>query len=373
MKVLRRCRSLLAIGAVSGVLAAILAFAAVAASVNAPAATGGAATDTAALQSVLDSVPATGGVVTVNVPAGTYSTNDTLRVASNTILNCAPGAIFKPVPPGPWVGKQPFGVSNQHNTADTPTDHDITIENCTVDFTNHPGAAGHHAFYFRSASAIHIIRPSCPHGPGDCTAMVHTDNTWVQDGNASGMLNACWDHWHASTNMHVIGGKCRSSLYGVLITGTNTNRTDAGVSSHGVIEGGIYTIDFPGPSNGGAGIWVNGLGRPGSGSSHVHIHDPTINLGGSTTTGIKVSGAGSDVTIDHPLISGTTRNSVIITGADSGGTETGTVIKDATFNAVRVGPHALVTLNGINDAISGSAINGGSFTEATRIGRADHH
>jgi len=318
---------------------------------------GDASRDTAILQRILD----VGGVIEVS--RGIYRTNRTLRMSSGTTLKCDPGTVFKPVSLQQFPRDQLYVLTNQ------PGAHDLIIENCTIDASDWPGAAGHHAFFFKSASRVRLIRPRCLSGPGDCTAMVHTRDTVVEDGSAFDMLNACWDHWDGSTNMRVTGGQCRSSLYGAMITGTNTIRSDDSRSSNGVISGGSYVIDYRGPANAGAAIWINGLGRPGSGVSNVQIVGPRIRVLGNTTTAIEVSGASADVRIIDPVISGEAKNSAIITGEDSGGTPRRTTIKGAIFDDVHVGNRALVTLNGENDTIDGSVVSGGSFSTRVQFGK----
>jgi hypothetical protein len=161
-----------------------------------------------------------------------------------------------------------------------------------------------------------------------------------------------------------------------MITGANTTASDTSHSSNGLIEGGSYTIDYPstmrgkyGTSNAGAAIWINGLGKPGSGASNIKINEPVIHLTGDTTTAIKVSGAGANVTIVGPIISGTARNSAIIVGPDRGGRPHRTIIVGAQFRDVEVGNHPLVSLDGDDDTITGSVITGGTFSTPVRYGQ----
>lgn len=327
-----------------------------------PPASGDPAADTRVLQQAFD----TAGIV--RIPAGIYRTDRTLLIASGVSVECEPGAIIRPVSLQEFPREQLFVVSNR------PGAENITITGCTVDATDWRGAPGHHAFFFQSAKRIRVIRPNCPNGPGDCTAMVHTRDTLVENGTAANMRNACWDHWGSSVNMTVVGGTCDSRLYGALITGTNTTASDDGHTFDGTIEGGTYHISYArnsakDPPSGGAAIWINGLGKSGSGSSNIRIIAPKISLSGSTTTGIKVSGAGTDVTIENPVISGTTMNSAIITGADSGGTPKRTIIKGARLMGVQVGHRPLISLNGDDDTIHDTVVQGGVYSVKEHFGK----
>ena len=152
--------------------------------INAPSATGVAATDTAALQGALNAAKAQGGgIVLIPNNGVAYSTNTTLLVASNTSVQCAPGATIKPVATASFTGG--LAIANLNNAATTLTDHDIVVQDCTVDASNWPGEAGHHAFVFQFVNHVRVIKPKCPSGPGDCTAMVGSQDTWVENGYAS--------------------------------------------------------------------------------------------------------------------------------------------------------------------------------------------
>lgn len=218
--------------------------------------------DATSLQAMATAVPAAGGVMYLRWNAsGQYLLGTPLLLHSNTTLVCQPGVTFR------W--KNPFTnlafssvahggngalVSNQNWNAATILDHDITVIDCGADgtaFTNN----GNHAFGFRGVKRPLIIRPRCD-TMGDCTAMQLTDGSVVEDGYAENMSNACFDHWEGVINYSVSIIYCRSSLYGLLATGTNSNETSAQTSSRGSFTGG--TVEITGA--GGAAVDLNGLG-----------------------------------------------------------------------------------------------------------------
>lgn len=333
-----------------------------AAQITAPIATGTAATDTANIQTALSAVPSAGA--RVFFPAGTYVTNAVSNIKSNTHIVCAKGAVFQPAAS---YGATKFVISNVNYSAGGITDHDIIIEGCAFDMTNQNNA-GFHAIDIRMARNVQILRPNCPLGGGDCTALEANDNTVVADGYAATMLNACWDHWDAPTNGVVRGGECSTAgtaNAGVLVTGTNTALSSAGVAKDFVVEGGTYNI-----GSNQACIWVNGLGAAGSGASYVRIIAPVCNMaGGAAINAIKVSGAGTDNQIISPTISGamTSGASAIITSSDAGGTPTNTQISGAVIDAPSVAAGTLVILNGTNDRITNTLVTSGTYAYGIKL------
>lgn len=329
------------------------------------AATGVAATDTANLQSALNAVPANGA--TVYVPGGTYSINNTLLVKSNTRLSFAPGATLATA--ATWLGNVPaptgaslpflqYVIANVNQAAVSITDHDIIIENPTIDSTANANGSG---IWMRMAQRVQVIRATCIN-TGDCTAFLASDDTLTADFNVTGAKNACADHWEGATNLKVRGGKCQSALYGVLVTGTNTAGSNQ-VSVGGLIEGGDYTIN----GSGGACIWLNGIGTAGSGVSKVRIVAPNCVMSNGAVAGIKISGGGKDVEVLAPIITGTLTNPAILTSADSGGTPTNTQILGGVLDGLNVGSNPLISLAGTNDRVSDVMGTAGTYTYAISL------
>lgn len=315
--------------------------------------------DKAAIQAALNAIPASGG--TVFVPAKRYASSATLVIKSNTRLVCSQGATF--VPTAGFTGTK-IVLSNPNYAASVITDHDIAVEGCAFDLTNQ-NVGNAHAINFRMVSHVRIIRPQCLNG-GDCTAMLATRDTVVQDGHATGILNACWDHWDASTDGSygtdgtVSGGYCESNHYGALITGTNTAASSAGVAQRYTINGGSYVMAAASQ----AGIWVNGIGAAGSGAANVRIIAPNITMGAGTAVCIKVSGGGTaDTQIISPSCVGASSLALVSSsGGDTGGLPRNTKITNALLDGVGNASQPLVQLFGTGDSIIGTTAVGGTYT-----------
>jgi hypothetical protein len=282
--------------------------------IDVPRATGDAAADVAALQTAFNSVPTTGG--TVFIPAGSYSINRRIFIHSNTSIKCSPRAalvtVFPWVDRGASIGDTLQILENINWDAKSYTDHDLTINGCTFNQT----AVATKAILFRFARRVKVQNVTCI-GGGDCTAFLASDETVVEGSRATAIRNACWDHWEHPRNLVVIAGECSSNLYGVLVTGTNTDSSIAGVAVNATIEGGTITLT----GSSGAGIWVQG-GRPvGSGSTRVRISSVGIDLGATANNCVKVSGAANDVVTDGIQCIGGSRAPLLVM-ADTGGMPT---------------------------------------------------
>src|SRR5215472_5598432 len=103
-------------------------------------------------------------------------------------------------------------IHNQNNTATTLTDHDIRIENMTLDFGYWTGdGASHVVFmnYVRNVAVLNCVLQvrTC----GNATAMVGCTNTLVQGCSAYDFRNCAYDHWSGPTNARVIGCYAQTS------------------------------------------------------------------------------------------------------------------------------------------------------------------
>ena len=265
----------------------------------------GISVDNAPLQAVLDAVPPTGA--TVRVPAGRYLLNASLRIGSNTRIECADGATF--VAARPWTtGERAILVRNRNYGSAEIIDHDIAIANCAFDMTDR---GVFHAINFSRARHVLISRVRCRNG-GDCVAMVGSDDTTIEHSIATGIRNACWDFWSAPNNATVLGGYCRTKVKGsgLFITGGGGHVPNQ-VARNFRVEGGIYAIE----SNS-VGIWVMGLGQPGDhdGAANVRITGVQIDLGPEAHPCIKVSGDTNAVEITDFTCSGGRFNAVYVGG-----------------------------------------------------------
>ena len=314
--------------------------------------------DTAKLQAIFNGVPRKGAVVLLD--GNRYAITATLFVRSNTTIICTRRATL--VAGVEWTGNQRL-LSNANRDANTPTDHDITVAGCAFDLTN-LNSGGSHAINIRMAQHVRILRPTCVNG-GDCVAFLATRDTVVVEGHATGMKNACWDSWEASSDGQIIGGYCDSGWYGALVTGTDTGSGSAGVANRHVIIGGTYNIT----AGGQAGIWINGLGAPGSGASNVKILAPSITMASGTVDCIKVSGAGIDNQIIAPSCSGPA-NQAIASSADAGGTPSNTMVQDALIDGVGNGLQPLIQMDGAGDSVVGVKVAGGTYTYGLKLAGA---
>lgn len=320
-------------------VAAILASAlSCAAQVSIGGPTGSASADTAALQSGL--MAAAGRELLV--PPGKYAVNATLYVQSSTRLVCSPGTVLAATGwLAPYVPGQPFSkggyvlLENQNADASTITDHDITVEGCQFDGGGLGG--GFHVIEMRMASRITIRRVRCFDGAGDCTAMLATSGTLVEDSWAERIRNACWDHWEGATNGVVAASNhCESMVYGTLVTGVGTGGEVRMADNFWI--GGSYVmtpIDGHGPLAGTppqAAIWVMGAGGgsgSGSGASHVTVAPTYISCTPSCVQPVRVSGAGTGNKV-MPLVGVGLGATPLVINADSGGTPTNTTVVSGT-------------------------------------------
>jgi hypothetical protein len=215
-----------------------------------------------------------------------------------------------------WSRGAPFFLlENRNHNAHTITDHDIAIANCGFDAMaqNH---AGFHAINIRMARHVRVSDVRCS-GGGDCTAMMATDDTLVENSAARGMLNACWDHWEAPSNGIVRGGFCSTARRGsgLFITGGGGGSSGE-MAQNFVVQGGTYLI-----GGDGVGVWVMGLGRQGehNGAANVTITGVRIDLGDHGHPCFKVSGATTKVSVSDFICSNGVQNAIYIgAGGDNG-------------------------------------------------------
>jgi hypothetical protein len=259
------------------------------------------------VQSLLDA----GG--TVRLPPGRYPISEPLHISSGTTVMCGTGVVFVATPP--WR-RSPIILENEHHEAAQITDHDIAIEGCGFDLSEFD-KGNFHAINIRMARHVRVSRVHCMNG-GDCVAFQATDDTRIEDSTATGITNACWDHWEAPINGVVLSGQCSTKRdgAGLFITGGGGNKPNE-IARNFRVEGGTYRIGGPG-----VGIWVMGLGRPGDndGAQNVRISGVRIDLGQRGQPCFKVSGATRDVLVSDFTCTGGAGGAIYVgPGGDNGG------------------------------------------------------
>lgn len=288
-----------------------------------------------------------GGTVFIPTGATPYALKSPILMRSNTRLMCAPGSELKTLGAS-WPGGPKLAVTNINRTASVITDKNLFVEGCNFTEDATFAADGQfHAMDFRMARHIRLDNNTCTAG-GDCATVLASDD-WVFSRNrATGIINACWDPFEASTNGDIEASNyCESSLYGVQPAGTDVAQTSAGVTSHLHIAG---TYKMTGTL--GAAIWLAGIGAAGSGVTDTVIDHPIVyySTPGVQQTCIKVSGSSKRIKINTPICV----NSGINTANDSGGTPSevtmtgptvsGYVAGGGSFNPIEVttGNHVMI-------------------------------
>jgi hypothetical protein len=163
----------------------------------------GVTNDSAAIQAALDAVGAAGG--TVVIPHGlVFRFNRTLFVDPKTTLDG--GGELRVMTFADWVGGAPYrGISNRNQAAETITDHDITIQNITIDYTPLGIQDGtDHVIRIRKARRVRII--NCVMKGGQSSVALLGTHDSLEDGNTYLDFNNCGsDHWDSVGEARVIG------------------------------------------------------------------------------------------------------------------------------------------------------------------------
>jgi hypothetical protein len=311
---------------------------------------------------------------TVYVPPGRYLISSSLLMHSDTALQCAPGAVF--VASGTWesLGNADpalyagfAGITNENFRATKISDNNLRIEGCSFDYAALLGkGGGQHAIRFRMASHIRIRGVNCSN-VGDCTAMLATDDSVVMDSKASGIRNACWDHWEAPKRMLVHSNWCSTRTHGVLVTGTNTYGSAGGQSVGIAFDATITDNVIVMERASGAGIWLNGLNAPGAGASNSIVSRNIVRIEGPHGTCIKVSGAGMDnEVIGNTCVAkdGTAQVGVFVgAGGDEGGRPYNTLVFNNTFEGLTVSTTdiGVINVSGRSDRIIRNRVRDGSY------------
>lgn len=323
------------------------------------------------IQTALTAVAGTGNAA-VFVGPGTYAQITSLTISSNTSLFCTSNATIT-ADGGSWSGNN-WLLTNTNNAAGSLTDTNIVIQGCKFTATGTFATnGGFHHIHIRMASNIGL-RYNTFQGGGDGAAMLATVNTSVIGNTMATAYNACWDHFEAPAQMTVWKNTCTSTLYGVLITGTNAAHSTAGQANGGSVSNNAINLQSASPT---AGIWLNGLGTAGSGASNITVNNNTIHgVDGSTSlvcfknTGLSQS---NSFTANYCDNAGGTNSqgaqSASGAGTDNGGTPTNTVLTSNSFIAIPVSAGNIGVLNiaGTGDSAINNIITGGAYPYAYRI------
>jgi hypothetical protein len=316
---------------------------------TAPLATGISATDNANVQNALDSVQTSGG--TVIIPGGGYKPSTTFIVHSGTHVACSPGTVFI-TDPANFTGVAGSTVvalfQNAGWNAGTITDHDIWYTGCTA---SAPQVYGPNfnivMFYSRFVERVRVEGVTCIF-PGTCTAMVHSDDTVVENSTGVECFAQCFDHYQHPSNAHVHHFTAISQGYGMLANSGDDGQpgiTEGVDFSDGYIRltGGIGPAALTGSIS--AAIFIAGSVPTPIGISKVRIHDIAIDLGYSSFTGsisgtvLTVAGTvtGTPLGIGSVIVgvgvtppSGVTPTIITALGSGSGGAGTYTVSQSQT-------------------------------------------
>lgn len=325
------------------------------------------------IQVALTSVSLTGG--SVYIKAGSYPQTTSLIIYSDTRVVCEPGATITATDVGWPAGPVPL-LTNANWGASVITDHDIDIEGCTFSALGSLATNGaFHHIGFRKAQHIRITNKNSFIDGGDGTAMQATADTVISDNYMTGAVNACWDHWEAPTSVTVRNNFCgAATLYGILVSGTNTAGTLAGTGGPGDISGNVIQI-VSGGGNGAAGIWLNGLGTSGAGTSNIVVRGNHISGDGTVNfTCLKGSGDSTDDLFSHNICSNSGTNSLGASlGTDAGGTISNSAVDDNIFDGIQVqtGNIAVVQLLGTKDTAISNKIYGGNYPSLFWLGGAN--
>lgn len=326
--------------------------------------------DGGSIQSALDR--AEGQNLTVNVTAGTYAQTSSLIIKSGTTLNCAAGAAIT-ANSASWSGNK-WLLTNENVGANSLTDHDITISGCEFSaLGTFATDGGFHHIHLRYVTGIEVSN-NVFDGGGDGTAFLASTNTVVQNNTMATAHNACWDHWEATSNITVSDNICTTVLYGILVTGTNTAHSSAGVADTGTISG--NQISLTGTLD--AGIWLNGLGAAGSGASNITVSSNTINGDGTVNYTCLYNTGNSQNNIFSGNTCGTSGDDSIgarsAAGSDTGGTPALTTFSGNTFTGIhtKAGNVAVVILKGAGDVMNTNVIDGGNYPYAFWLGGANN-
>jgi hypothetical protein len=315
------------------------------------------------IQAALTAAAAAGGA-TVSVQAGTYDITAALSISSNTKLACGSGATINSLGAN-WTGgaddEALTNINHQGWSGGTVIDHDIVVNGCTFTEDSTFAARGSFkAISFRKARHIWITNNNFNAG-GDGTALLATDKT-VEAGNSmTGALNACWDHWEASTNMEVDSNYCDTVFYGVLMTGGDTLGNEAGITRYGSITN--NRIHIHGATAQSA-IWLNGL-LVGSGVANITISgnqitgDGIANFGCFGVTGLSTN----DIIVNNSCRNSGPASGGVQIGADPGGTAENIEISNNIFDGIKVQAPgiAVIQIGGPHSVATGNKIMGGMY------------
>lgn len=200
----------------------------------------GIADDAAAIQAALDNVEEAAELV---LPAGyTFKFAAPLTIKSGTTIGG--GGTLKAAPIGEWASSPYFCLTNKNNNATDLTDHDITVQGITIDYTDLPSADGtRHGIYIQAAERVRVLGVTIIGGSSSC-ALVGCDDTEEIGCTYRDFTNCGSDKWAGTanrgpSNARVIGCHIESGDGFEVAQMANFNPDGTVVTSPGFVADGL--------------------------------------------------------------------------------------------------------------------------------------
>lgn len=248
-------------------------------------------------------------------PSGTYLTTTATLVSSGTVVKGVKGStIFKASATYTGVDRADGAIFRNLNFyAVALTDHDITFDGLTFDYTARVTGGQQVGTFARFATNVKTINCTQYSG-GDLSAFLYCKDTETSSNTAYDVKNCAYDHWSSSGNIIVTNNVTRSSTVSssqsIQITGDNTDPITAALLNSGecdniVIANNIIDI----PSNGtNSGIILNNL----TVIPKVRKSIISNNIVKGTTYGIALEGRVEETTINSNIIDSATVAGVLV-------------------------------------------------------------
>lgn len=319
--------------------------------------------DTAAVQAAANAIPAGGGVL--YIPAGTYLTNGTVILKSNTMVcGDGPGSVL--LGGASWNAPGAFFI-NQNHTVTTLTDSNIEVRDLLLDYgTATNTGAGHcvDMVYVRIVKIVSVIM-QC-RGAGNAIALLGCNDTLVDGCSAYGFSNCAYDHWTAPQNARVVNCYAETTTSQQMI---NFNPENTANNNTGAVADGFVLANNQFVSTGANAIPMQ-LEPLGAGTS---VRNVVVSSNTFRNVLLSMRGDTRGATVsDNAFISVAGGNNVFACYAQNGGTpDTITFIGNiVTDPATTGGNYAAIYLLGTNSAVVGNVVSGSnpyacSYTAAT--------
>jgi hypothetical protein len=316
--------------------------------------------DTAAIQAAANAVPAGGGML--YLPAGTYLTNGTVILKSNTMVRGdGPGSVLLGGSSWPTAGG--FFI-NQNNTATTLTDSNIAICDLALDFGTSGKGGGAHAvdfIYVRTVKILNVVL-QC-RGAGDAIALLGCYDTLIDGCTAYGFTNCAYDHWTEPKHARVVNCYAETATSAQMV---NFNPENTALSAPGNVADGFVLANCELVTTGANAI-PSQLEPLGAGTS---VRNVTVTGNIFRNCNLVMRRDTRTVTIsDNDFVAVAGGNSVITTFAADGGTPTDFVITGNNISdpATTAGNLAVIRVGATDAVILGNRISGSTFAGVSGI------